>query len=160
MKISFDKKILFGFVINLLILIGLGWVYFVRTKAESDHKSDYWLDWLEYSLFALVFILVIIVYFIIRSLFMIKNSTKNIIFKLNSELFIKKLSKKNEIKQSIIYLIFTWYHKKLYGKNYHAAFKEFYPDYNEAIKGLNPVVWNETSIIEASQKIKLILEIK
>jgi hypothetical protein len=73
---------------------------------------------------------------------------------------VRKFAKENEIHPSIIYSFFTWYQKKLYGKNYHAAFKEFYPDYNEAIKGLNPVVWNETSIIEASQKIKLIFEIK
>lgn len=79
---------------------------------------------------------------------------------INTPFMVKKFAKENEIHPSIIYSFFTWYQKKLYGKNYHAAFKEFYPDYNEAIKGLNPVVWNETSIIEASQKIKLILEIK
>jgi len=79
---------------------------------------------------------------------------------INNPFMVAKFARENEIHPSMIYSFFTWYQKKLYGKNYHAAFKEFYPDYNEAIKKLNPIAWNDKSIVEASEKIKSILEIK
>ncbi|GAA4026878.1 hypothetical protein GCM10022386_07790 [Flavobacterium cheonhonense] len=79
---------------------------------------------------------------------------------INNPYMVAKFAKENEIHSSMVYSFFTWYQKKLYGKNYHAAFKEFYPEYSEAIKKLNPITWNEQSIVQASEKIKSILEIK
>ncbi|MCM0668496.1 ImmA/IrrE family metallo-endopeptidase [Flavobacterium tyrosinilyticum] len=79
---------------------------------------------------------------------------------INNPYLVSKFAIENEIHPSIIYSFFTWYQKKLYGKNYHAAFKEHYPDYLMAIKRLNPISWNEVSLKEASEKIKSVLEIK
>jgi hypothetical protein len=73
---------------------------------------------------------------------------------------VSKFARENEIHESIVYSFFTWYQDELYGKKYHAAFKEFYPDYKESLKKLNPISWNDTSIKETSERIKEILEIK
>ncbi|SMC68159.1 ImmA/IrrE family metallo-endopeptidase [Moheibacter sediminis] len=78
----------------------------------------------------------------------------------NNPYMVSKFAKENEIHESIVYSFFAWYQDKLYGKNYHAAYKEFYPDYNHAIKKLNPITWDNESIAVASEKIKSVLEIK
>ncbi len=79
---------------------------------------------------------------------------------INNPYLVSKFASENEIHPSLIYSFFTWYQKKLYGKNYHAAFKEYYPDYLNAIKKLNPISWDEKSLKLASEKIKSVLEIK
>lgn len=79
---------------------------------------------------------------------------------INNPFMVAKFARDNEIHISLVYSFFSWYQEKLYGKNYHAAFKEFYPDYLESVKKLNPVTWDDTSIKAAGQKIKEILEIK
>ena len=35
MKITFEKKIFFGFIINLLVVIALGWVFVSRINKKS-----------------------------------------------------------------------------------------------------------------------------
>lgn len=77
----------------------------------------------------------------------------------NNPYMVSKFAKENEIHESIVYSFFAWYQDKLYGKNYHAAYKEFYPDYSHAIKKLNPITWDNESIAVASEKIKSVLEI-
>jgi PAS domain S-box-containing protein len=67
MKISFEKKILFGFIINLLVVIASGWIFVSRLDKERIKKMDSLLDWIELSLFVVSMVLLIIVYFIIRS---------------------------------------------------------------------------------------------
>lgn len=79
---------------------------------------------------------------------------------INNSFLVKKFAKENEIHESIVYSFFTWYQDKLYGNNYHAAFKEFYPDYRNSLNKLSPVTWNDVSIKNTSEKIKAILEIK
>lgn len=79
---------------------------------------------------------------------------------INNPFLVAKFAKENEIHVSLVYSFFTWYQDKLYGKNYHAAFKDFYPDYSKSIKKLNPIAWDNTTIKLASEKIKSILEIK
>lgn len=78
---------------------------------------------------------------------------------INNPFLVSKFAKENEIHESIVYAFFTWYQDNLYGKKYHAAFKEFYPDYKDSLKKLNPVAWDDTSIKETSERIKSILEI-
>jgi len=78
---------------------------------------------------------------------------------INNPYLVSKFANEIEVHPSIVYSFFTWYQKELYNKNYHAAFKEFYPDYSNAISKLNPITWNEVSIKEACEKIKLVLEI-
>ena len=67
MKISFEKKILFGFIINLLVVIASGWIFVSRLDKERIKRMDSLLDWIELSLFVVSMVLLIIVYFIIRS---------------------------------------------------------------------------------------------
>ncbi|UYW01779.1 ImmA/IrrE family metallo-endopeptidase [Flavobacterium agricola] len=78
---------------------------------------------------------------------------------INNPYLVSKFANEIEVHPSIVYSFFTWYQKELYGKNYHAAFREFYPDYSNAISKLNPITWNESSIKEASEKIKSVLEL-
>jgi Zn-dependent peptidase ImmA (M78 family) len=78
---------------------------------------------------------------------------------INNQFLVNKLAKESEIHSSQIYSFFSWYQEKLYQKNYHAAFKEHYPEASLAIKKLNPLSWEDTTIKEASRKIKEILEI-
>lgn len=72
---------------------------------------------------------------------------------------VERFAKDKEIHPSLVYSFYTWYQKELYDKNYHAAFKEFYPDYKIAVSRLNPIAWNEKSIKVTSEKIKAVFEI-
>lgn len=67
MKISFEKKILFGFIINLLVVVASGWIFVSRLDKERNKKMDSLLNWIELSLFVLSMVLLIIVYLIIQS---------------------------------------------------------------------------------------------
>lgn len=90
MKISLEKKIFFGFVINLLVVIASGWVFITRLDKQRDKTMDSKLDWIELSLFGLSIILLIIVYFIIRAQLRAKNISQN------------QLSENKQLLQSII----------------------------------------------------------
>ncbi|MBB4805062.1 Zn-dependent peptidase ImmA (M78 family) [Chryseobacterium defluvii] len=94
-----------------------------------------------------------------RSFFMSEEKFHYIKKYINNPYLVSKFANEIEIHPSIVYSFFIWYQKELYSKNYYAAFKEFYPDYNSAISKLNPITWNEASIKEASEKIKLVLEL-
>lgn len=78
---------------------------------------------------------------------------------INNPYLVSKFANEIEVHPSIVYAFFAWYQKELYEKNYHGAFKQFFPDYNDAISKLNPITWNEISIKEASEKIKSVLEL-
>lgn len=78
---------------------------------------------------------------------------------INNRYMVERFAKENEIHVSIVYSFFTWYQDNLYKKNYHAAFKEFYPNYQDAVAKLSPVTWNEETIKIASEKIKSVFEI-
>jgi len=90
MKISLEKKILLGFIINLLVVIASGWIFIARLDKQRDKTLDSKLDGIELSLFGLSIILLIIVYFIIRSQLRAKNISQN------------KLSQNKQLLQSII----------------------------------------------------------
>src|SRR3970040_594737 len=79
MKISLEKKILFGFIINLLVVIASGWIFIKRLDKQRDETMDSKLDWIELSLFGLSIILLIIVYFIIRAQLLAKNTSQNML---------------------------------------------------------------------------------
>lgn len=78
---------------------------------------------------------------------------------IKNDYMVERFAKENEIHKSIVYSFYTWYQKELYSKNYHAAFKEFYPDYKTAVAKLNPITWDEENVREASEKIKTVFEI-
>lgn len=90
MKISFEKKILFGFIINVLVVIASGWVFVLRLNKEKDQLMGSMLDWIELSLFVLSIILLTIVFFIIRSQLRAKNISQRL------------LSENKQLLQSII----------------------------------------------------------
>lgn len=90
MKITLEKKILLGFIINLLVVIASGWIFIVRLDKQRDKTLDSKLDWIELSLFGLSIILLMIVYFIIRAQLRAKNISQN------------KLSENKQLLQSII----------------------------------------------------------
>lgn len=90
MKISLEKKILFGFIINLMVVIASGWVFISRLDKQRDQTIDAALDWIELSLFGLSIILLIIVYFIIRAQLRSKNISQD------------QLSENKQLLQSII----------------------------------------------------------
>ncbi|WP_256009775.1 ImmA/IrrE family metallo-endopeptidase [Desertivirga xinjiangensis] len=79
---------------------------------------------------------------------------------ISNAFIVSKFAKENEVHRSMVYSFNAWYQENLYGKNYHALGREFYPSYQDAIKKLNPISWHDASIKEASEKIKTILEIK
>ena len=79
MKISFEKKIFLGFIINLLVVIASGWVFISRLNKHRDQTMDSTLNWIELSLFVLSIILLTIVYFIIRSQLRAKNISQNLL---------------------------------------------------------------------------------
>jgi len=88
----------------------------------------------------------------IESFHYIKNYIKN-------PYVVERFAKENEIHASLVYSFYTWYQGNLYGKNFHAAFKEFYPDCKAAVRKLNPVSWNEENIKVVSDRIKAVFEI-
>ena len=94
-----------------------------------------------------------------RNFFMSEERFHYIKQYINNSYLVNKFAAEIEIHPSMIYSFFTWYQKNLYSRNYHAAFKEFYPDYSEAINKLSPISWDESSLKDASTKIKKILEL-
>jgi PAS domain S-box-containing protein len=80
MKISFEKKVFLGFVINLLVVIAAGWIFISRLSNQRDKTMDSLLNWVEISLFILSIILLIIVYFIIKSQLRAKKITQKSLY--------------------------------------------------------------------------------
>lgn len=103
MRISFEKKILLGFIINLLVVIALGWVFIYRLKKHRNETMDSLLNWTGFSLLVLSLALLTIVYFIIRAQLKAKNVSQNallenrqllqsIIDNTSNPIFIKKIN--------------------------------------------------------------------
>jgi PAS domain S-box-containing protein len=79
MKISFENKILAGFIINLLVVVASGWIFIARLEKDRDLAMDSTLNWIELSLFILSIILLIIVYYIIRAQLRAKTVSQNLL---------------------------------------------------------------------------------
>jgi PAS domain S-box-containing protein len=80
MKISFEKKVFLGFVINVLVVIASGWIFISRLDKQRDKTMDSKLDGIEVALFALSIILLIVVYFIINSQLKAKKISQKLLF--------------------------------------------------------------------------------
>lgn len=94
-----------------------------------------------------------------RNFFMSEEKFQYVRKYINNPYLVSKFANEIEVHPSIVYSFFTWYQKELYGKNYHAAFKQFFPDYSNAVEKLNPITWNESSIKKTSERIKTVLEL-
>ncbi|SDW41100.1 PAS domain S-box protein [Flavobacterium degerlachei] len=103
MKISFEKKIFLGFIINVLVVIASGWIFIARLNKQRDMTMDSLLNWIEVSLFILSIVLLVIVYFIIRSQLRAKKISRDLLFEnkqllqsiidnTSNPIFIKKLN--------------------------------------------------------------------
>jgi PAS domain S-box-containing protein len=103
MKLTLEKKILIGFVINLLVVITSGWIFIARIGTDRETAWGLQLNWIEGSLFVLSIILLIVVYFIIKTQLREKKSTQKllndnslliqaIIDNTSNPIFIKKIS--------------------------------------------------------------------
>jgi PAS domain S-box-containing protein len=103
MKISFEKKVLLGFVINVLVVMASGWVFISRLDENRNPAMDSVLEWIEVSLFILSISLLVVVYFIIHSqlkarkiadklLYDNKQLLQSIIDNTSNPIFIKKIN--------------------------------------------------------------------
>ncbi|WP_367754536.1 PAS domain S-box protein [Flavobacterium sp. WC2430] len=79
MKISFEKKIFLGFVINVLVVIASGLIFINRLDTGRDITRDPVFDWVELSLFILSIVLLIVVYIIIRTQLKAKTESQNLL---------------------------------------------------------------------------------
>jgi uncharacterized membrane protein YhdT len=66
MKISFEKKYS-RICYKSFSSYRCGWIFISRLNNQRDKTMDSLLDWIEISLFVLSIILLIVVYFIIKS---------------------------------------------------------------------------------------------
>ncbi|MGG7034849.1 MAG: PAS domain S-box protein [Flavobacterium sp.] len=90
MKVSFEIKILSGFICNLLVISALCWIFAQITDQKRDISKDWILEVTAIFLLFLAFILLTIVYIIIRSQFIAKNKSQQL------------LSENRQLLQSII----------------------------------------------------------
>ena len=95
-----------------------------------------------------------------RDFFMSEEKFHYIKKYINNPYIVSKFAAENEVHISIIYSFFVWYQDKIYGNKYHGAFKEYYPNYKDALSKLSPISWDDTTIKVTSERIKSILEIK
>lgn len=79
---------------------------------------------------------------------------------IKNDLIVSRFAQKLEVHKSFIYSSFRFFQDKLNGKNYWAAFTEYFPDYSIAVKGLKPVTWKEQSVSEIAENIRRVFEIK
>ena len=103
MKISLDKKIIIGFVFNLLVVFASGLLFFYRHYQQPSRAIEAMLNWVEPILFMLSIVLLIIVFIIIRAQLRAKNVSidallenkqllQSIIDNTSNPIFIKKIN--------------------------------------------------------------------
>ena len=103
MKISLEKKIIIGFILNLFVVFAIAWVFILRIDKQRDQALDNSLNWIEIALIILSLILLTVVYFIIRSQLRAKNISQNLLLEnkqllqsiidtTSSPIFIKKIN--------------------------------------------------------------------
>lgn len=155
MKITFEKKIFFGFIINLLVVIALGWVFVSRINKKRDESFDNTLNFTAVSLFILSAILLIIVYFIIRSQLRAKKISQDLLFEnrqllqsiidnTTNPIFIKKINGEYLLINKQYESLFQISNEKIIGKTDHdflpAAIADQYRNSDlevvKALKGL------------------------
>lgn len=79
MNISFEKKIFLGFIINVMVIIAAAWIFLVRINPERDSTLDSKLEVVAITLLILSAILLVVVYFIIRSQLKAKEKAQKLL---------------------------------------------------------------------------------
>ncbi|HTG66101.1 MAG TPA: PAS domain S-box protein [Flavobacterium sp.] len=103
MAISFEKKIFLGFIINVMVVLAVAKVFLMRIDANRDMAKDNSLEITAMALLALSIILLVVVYFIIRTQLRAKETAQklleenkqllqSIIDNTSNPIFIKKLN--------------------------------------------------------------------
>ncbi len=79
---------------------------------------------------------------------------------IHNSTIVNRFAREKAIERSFVYSFFIRYMEELEGKNYHAAFKEYFPDINRATSKLNPMIWSDQkSIKETVALIKSTFEL-
>lgn len=79
MKISIEKKIIIGFILNLFVVFAIAWVFILRMDKQRNQALDTTLKWIEFALIILSVILLTVVYFIIRSQIKAKKISQDLL---------------------------------------------------------------------------------
>jgi PAS domain S-box-containing protein len=130
MKISFEKKILLGYIINLMIVVALAWIFISRIDEDRDPALDKTLDGITITLFILSVILLTIVYFIITAQLRAKNISQNLLLEnrqllqsiidnTSNPIFIKKLNGEYLLVNKQYESLFNISNEKIIGKTDH-----------------------------------------
>lgn len=130
MKITFEKKILLGYIINLMVVVALVWLFISRIDEDRDHSLDKTMDGITLALFILSIILLTIVYFIIRAQLRAKNISQNLLLEnkqllqsiidnTSNPIFIKKLNGEYLLVNKQYGSLFEISNEKIIGKTDH-----------------------------------------
>lgn len=156
MKISFEKKILLGFIINVLVVVAAGWIFVSRLNKQRDLSLDSKLIWIELSLFVLSLILLTIVYFIIRAQLRAKAISQNllsenkqllqsIIDNTSNPIFIKKINGEYLLINKQYESLFQITNEEIIGKT----------DYDFLPKETADTFWNsDLEVVKALRELK------
>ena len=79
MNLSFEKKILLGFIINIAVIIAATWIFLIQSNQNPTNQLDSNLYTIELFLFILSILLLIVVYFIIRTQFKAKEKAQKLL---------------------------------------------------------------------------------
>ncbi len=79
MNLSFEKKILLGFIINIAVIIAATWIFLIQSNQNPTYQLDSNLYTIELFLFMLSILLLIVVYFIIRTQFKAKEKAQKLL---------------------------------------------------------------------------------
>lgn len=130
MKITFEKKILLGYIINLMVVVALVWIFISRIDEDRDPSLDKTLDGITLALFILSIILLTIVFFIIRAQLRAKNISQNLLLEnkqllqsiidnTSNPIFIKKLNGEYLLVNKQYGSLFEISNEKIIGKTDH-----------------------------------------
>lgn len=67
MKLSHERKILFGFIINILVVLGIFYLYYLRSNETVLADQIKTIDMIQYILLVTSIVLLVIVFFIIQN---------------------------------------------------------------------------------------------
>lgn len=127
MNLSFEKKIFLGFIINIIVVIAAAWIFIIRLDPTRDAARNSQLNVIEIILFILSILLLIVVYFIIRTQFRAKEQAQkqleqnkhllqSIIDNTSSPIFIKKLNGEYLLVNKYFTEVFDVTNEKIIGK--------------------------------------------
>ena len=78
---------------------------------------------------------------------------------IHNPMLVARFAQQQQVHPAMIYNAYQFYQKKLYGKDYWAAFGNEIPKSTPALNKINSVTWKETSITEIAQNLKKIFEL-